>query len=316
MAPPLLRLGTRSSPLALAQAGELWHWLEAAHEELAEPGAIETIVIRTSGDGMADRNLSEEGGKGLFTKEIEEALLAGSIDLAVHSMKDVTAGLPKGLAISCLLPRADPRDALVSAKAASLKALPENATLGTNSLRRQALALHARRDLKIVPLRGNVGTRLDKLRSGSMDATILAVAGLRRLGLASHIAAILEPAEMLPAPAQGAIGVEIRENDGKTRRYLTPLNDKATETCVNAERAVLTALGGDCRTPLGALAKIASGRLVLDALVIRPDGSDRVAVRREGSPKDAASLGADAGAELKARAGADFLAGLAGKAGA
>jgi len=215
MVPPLLRIGTRGSPLALAQAGELRSWLEAAHEELAEPGAIATVTIRTSGDAMADRNLSEEGGKGLFTKEIEEALLAGAIDLAVHSMKDVTAGLPKGLAISCLLPRADPRDALVSAKAASLKALPKNAVLGTSSLRRQALALYARRDLRIVPLRGNVGTRLDKLRSGSIDATILAVAGLRRLGLASPIAAILDPAEMLPAPAQGAIGVEIRENDGR-----------------------------------------------------------------------------------------------------
>ena len=315
MAPPLLRLGTRGSPLALAQAGELRHWLEAAHEELAAPGAIETVVIRTSGDAMADRNLSEEGGKGLFTKEIEEALLAGAIDLAVHSMKDMTASLPRGLAISCLLPRADPRDALVSAKAASLAGLPKNATLGTNSLRRQALALNARRDLRIVPLRGNVGTRLDKLRSGGIDATILAVAGLRRLGLASHIAAILDPAEMLPAPAQGAIGVETRENDGKARRYLAQLNDKPTEICVNAERAVLMALGGDCRTPLGALATLAEGRLLLDALVIRPDGTDRLDVRREGNPKDAAALGADAGAELKARAGADFLGMLAGKAG-
>ena len=315
MVPPLLRIGTRGSPLALAQAGELRSWLEAAHEELAEPGAIATVTIRTSGDAMADRNLSEEGGKGLFTKEIEEALLAGAIDLAVHSMKDVTAGLPKGLAISCLLPRADPRDALISAKAASLKALPKNAVLGTSSLRRQALALYAPRDLRIVPLRGNVGTRLDKLRSGSIDATILAVAGLRRLGLASPIAAILDPAEMLPAPAQGAIGVEIRENDGKARRYLSPLNDKATEICIKAERAVLAALGGDCRTPLGALATLEGGKLVLDALVIRPDGSDRLAVRREGSPKEAAALGADAGAELKARAGADFFAGLAGKAG-
>ncbi len=314
MAPPLLRIGTRGSPLALAQAGELRNWLEAAHDELAEPGAIETIVIRTSGDAMADRNLSEEGGKGLFTKEIEEALLAGAIDLAVHSMKDMTASLPRGLAISCLLPRADPRDALVSAKAASLADLPENATLGTNSLRRQALALNARRDLRIVPLRGNVGTRLDKLRSGGIDATMLAVAGLRRLGLTSHIAAILEPAEMLPAPAQGAIGVETRENDGKARRYLAPLNDKPTEICVHAERAVLAALGGDCRTPLGALATLAEGRLFLDALVIRPDGTDRLDVRREGNSKDAAALGADAGAELKARAGADFLGMLTGKA--
>ena len=310
MAPPLLRLGTRGSPLALAQAGELRNWLEAAHEELAEPGAIETVVIRTSGDGMADRNLSEEGGKGLFTKEIEEALLAGAIDLAVHSMKDMTASLPKGLGIACLLPRADPRDALIAAKAASLKELPRGATLGTNSLRRQAMALCARRDLKIVPLRGNVGTRLDKLQTTGIDATILAVAGLRRLGLSSHIAAILEPAEMLPAPAQGAIGVEIRENDGKARRYLAPLNDQATAICVNAERAVLAALGGDCRTPLGALATLAQEKIILDALVIKPDGTERLAVRREGSPKDAAALGADAGNELKSRAGADFFAAL------
>jgi len=315
MAPPLLRLGTRGSPLALAQAGELRQWLVSAHEDLAAPGAIEIITIRTSGDAMADRDLSEEGGKGLFTKEIEEALLAGSIDLAVHSMKDMTATLPKGLAISCLLPREDPRDALVAAKAASLKALPKNATLGTSSLRRQALALFARRDLKIVALRGNVGTRIDKLASSGIDATILAVAGLRRLGLTDAIAAILDPAEMLPAPAQGAIGVEIRENDGKARRYLAPLNDKATEICITAERAVLAALGGDCRTPLGALATLAQGRLLLDALVIRPDGTDRISARREGNPRDAAALGADAGNELKARAGADFLLRLSGKAG-
>jgi hydroxymethylbilane synthase len=315
MATPLLRLGTRGSPLALAQAGELRQWLEAAHEELAEPGAIATVTIRTSGDAMADRNLSEEGGKGLFTKEIEEALLAGSIDLAVHSMKDMTAALPKGLAISCLLPREDPRDALISTKAASLKALPKNATLGTSSLRRQALALFVRRDLKIVPLRGNVGTRIDKLAASGIDATILAVAGLRRLGLTDAISAILDPKEMLPAPAQGAIGVEIRENDGKARRYLSPLNDKATEICVTSERAVLAALGGDCRTPLGALATIAGGRLTLDGLVIRPDGTERLDVRREGSPKDAAAMGAEAGAELKARAGADFLGMFSGKAG-
>ena len=314
MAPPLLRLGTRGSPLALAQAGELRSWLTAAHGELAEPGAIEITVIRTSGDLMADRNLAEEGGKGLFTKEIEEALKAGAIDFAVHSMKDMTAHLPKGLEIACLLPRGDPRDALIAAEAASFAELPKNATLGTNSLRRQALALFARPDLKIVPLRGNVGTRIDKLASSDIDATILAVAGLRRLGLSDAISAILDPAEMLPAPAQGAIGVEIRDDDERARRLLAPVNDPATESCIAAERALLAALGGDCRTPLGALATLAGGKLILDGLVITPDGTQRHTVRREGAAKDAVALGQDAGAELKARAGPDFLAGISGRA--
>jgi hydroxymethylbilane synthase len=320
MTPPLLRIGTRGSPLALAQAAELRHRLGDAHAELAAQGAIETVVIRTSGDLLADRNLSEEGGKGLFTKEIEEALLAGSIDLAVHSMKDMPAALPKGLDIACLLPRADPRDALIASgrvagQVAGLRDLPIGSTLGTSSLRRQAQALLVRSDLKIAPMRGNVGTRIAKLKDAGIDATILAVAGLARLGLAGSIAAILDPEEMLPAPAQGAIGVEIRDSDDRARRYLAPVNDGNTASCVNAERAALAALGGDCRTPFGAYATLKDGALVLQALVIKPDGTGRIAVRREGGARDAAEMGEDAGDELKSRAGPEFLAGLFGRAG-
>jgi hydroxymethylbilane synthase len=315
MALPLLRIGTRGSPLALAQAAELRQRLADAHGELAAPGAIETIIIRTSGDRQTGRPISEEGGKGLFTKEIEEALLAGSIDLAVHSMKDMPAELPEGLDIACLLPRADPRDALIAAgSAAGLKDLPRQAALGTSSLRRQAQALLVRGDLRIAPLRGNVGTRLAKVKEGGVGATILAVAGLTRLGLTGAITAILDPEEMLPAPAQGAIGIEIRDSDDKARRYLAPVNDGSTASCVNAERAALTALGGDCHTPFGAYATLKNGTLTLRALVIKPDGTGRIAVQREGAASDAAEMGADAGAELIVRAGAEFLAGLPGKA--
>ena len=307
MAPPLLRIGTRGSPLALVQADELKRRLAAAHASLAAPGAIDIVAIRTSGDRAGERPLAEEGGKGLFTKEIEEALFDGRIDVAIHSMKDMLATLPRGLAIAACLPREDPRDALLSPRANSLAALAKGARLGTASLRRKALALHVRPDLNIVPLRGNVGTRLAKLAAGDADATILAAAGLKRLGLADKITAMLPPNEMLPAPAQGILAVEIRNDDTRARNLLTPLDHAETAACAAAERAFLAALDGSCRTPIAALATVAGGRLTLDAAIVSPDGSKLHRTRRDGGAADADALGRDAGAELKARGGPNFF---------
>jgi hydroxymethylbilane synthase len=305
---PLLRIGTRGSPLALAQAHMVRDRLVAAHEALAVSGAIEITVIRTTGDRITDRTLSAIGGKGLFTKEIEEALLDRSIDLAVHSMKDVATWLPDGLEITCLLPREDPRDAFFSRSAGGLDSLPAGAVVGTASLRRQAQLLHARPDLVVVPLRGNVMTRLRKLEDGAIDATLLAIAGLIRLEIADRATAILPPETMLPAVGQGAIGVETRIGDARARAWLAPLNDPATAACVAAERALLAALDGSCKTPIAGLAEfIAADRLSLRGLVIRPDGTELHDMRIEGVPADAERLGRAVGEELKARAGAGFF---------
>ena len=305
-----LRIGTRGSPLALAQAHETRERLAAAHPELAGAGAIEILVIKTTGDRIQDRTLAEAGGKGLFTKEIEEALAEGAIDLAVHSMKDVPTWLPDGLEISCLLPRVDARDAWFSASGLGLDALPTGAVVGTASLRRQAQVLARRPDLKVVPLRGNVGTRLAKLAAGEVAATLLALAGLTRLGLTHGITAVLEPEMMLPAVAQGAIGIECRSADADTLALLAPLNCPVTAARVGAERALLAVLDGSCRTPIAAHARLdGSGGLVLDALVLRPDGSERFAARGLGAVAEAGFLGRDLGEELKARLPADvFLA--------
>jgi hydroxymethylbilane synthase len=307
MSRPLLRLGTRGSPLALAQAAELKARLAKAHAALASPDALEIVVIKTTGDKVRDRTLAAIGGKGLFTKELEEALIAGSIDLAVHSAKDLPTWLPEGLALVCHLPREDPRDAFFSPRSKSIAALPKGAVVGTASPRRRAQVLFARPDLRVVPLRGNVETRLSKLQSGAVDATLLAVAGLKRLGLADRITAILSPEEMLPAVAQGAIGIEARQGDARVKEYLDALDDRATAACVSAERALLGALDGSCRTPIAALAEIKAGALSLRAMIIRPDGSARELTRRDGAPGDAAALGADAGRELRARAGPGYF---------
>ena len=305
-----LRIGTRGSPLALAQADEVRSRLAAAHPALAAPEAVAVVVIRTSGDRIQDRTLAEAGGKGLFTKEIDEALLAGGIDLAVHSMKDVPTWLPPGLAITCLLPREDPRDALFTAPglADELDALPAGAVLGTASLRRQAQVLARRPDLHVVTLRGNVETRLRKLADGAVHATLLAVAGLRRLGLAAQVTRPLSPDEMMPAIGQGAIGVACRDDDAATRRWLAALNCPRTELCVAAERALLAALDGSCRTPIAGLAVVADeGDLVFDALVARPDGTVVHRASRRGATAEAAALGNDAGVELRARMGPGFF---------
>ena len=307
MTTPLLRIGTRGSPLALIQAEAIRDGLAAAHPELAAPGAIEIVTIRTTGDIVRDRTLAAIGGKGLFTKEIEAALLAREIDLAVHSLKDMATQLPDGLAISCHLPRADPRDAFVSTRAKRLLDLPQGAVIGSSALRRQAQLLRARPDLRIVPLRGNVETRLGKVSDGKVDATLLAVAGLARLRLESRITEMLSTDLMLPAPAQGTIAVETRVADERVLRYLKPLDHAATAARSTAERALLAALDGSCRTPIAALAEIDGDRLSLHARIIRPDGTQCHEARLSGAVADAARIGREAGERLRAEAGPGFF---------
>jgi len=306
---PVLRLGTRGSPLALAQAEQARARLAASHAELAAPGAIEIVTVRTSGDRIADRPLAEIGGKALFTKEIEEALLDRRIDIAVHSLKDMETVLPQGLEIACCLPREDPRDALVArVDVRRIFDLAPGAVVGTSSPRRKAQLLAARPDLAIVPLRGNVGTRLRKLGAGECAATVLAAAGLNRLGRSDCIASLIDPADMLPAAGQGIIAIEARETDLRVRDYLAAIDDADASRAAAAERAVLAALGGTCRTPIAALAIIAGARMALEAMVIEPDGSALWRAGREGPAIDMRAMGADAGAELRARARAGLFA--------
>jgi len=306
LARPAVRIGTRGSPLALAQSREVRRRLLAAHPGLAGAG-VEVVVIRTTGDWLRDRPLAEAGGKGLFTKEIEEALLTGAVDIAVHSMKDMETALPEGLALCCVLPREDPRDVFISSCADSIAALPTGATIGSASIRRCAQVLHVRPDLRIVPIRGNVGTRLDKLAAGAVDALLLALAGLRRLGLAKRATRVLGEDEMLPAVGQGAIGIECREGDTRIAGLLAPLNDAATATCIAAERNMLAALDGSCRTPIAGLARLRDGQLLLRAAILRPDGGERHETTRRGVPEEAVALGRDAGAELRDKAGPAFF---------
>jgi hydroxymethylbilane synthase len=272
--------------------------------------AIALQPITTSGDRIHDRPLRDFGGKGLFTKEIDEALLGGAVDLAVHSMKDLSTELPPGIAIAAVLPRGDVRDAFISAKSESLAALPAGAVVGTASLRRQAQLKRLRPDLETIDLRGNVETRLAKLERGVADATLLALAGLKRLGLADRVTSVLATEEMLPAVAQGAIGIACRSNDAETRDLLHALNDDSTATAVTCERAFLGQLDGSCRTPIAGLAEIAGGALRFRGLVLTPEGTEWHEIERCGLPSDAASVGAEAGRELLALAGPNFLASL------
>jgi hydroxymethylbilane synthase len=303
---PIIRIGTRGSPLALAQAGEVRARLRAAHGVSAP--ALELCVIRTSGDRIQDRPLSQVGGKGLFTKEIEDALLAGAIDLAVHSMKDMPTILPAGLAINCLLPREDVRDAFVSLRATGLSALREGAIVATSSLRRQAQIKRLRPDLTIVPMRGNVETRLRKLADGVADATLLAVAGLKRLGMAEHITSIMPIGDMLPAVAQGVIGVETRAEDFGVAQLLAPLNHQPTALSVAAERAFLAKLDGSCRTPIAALAELIDNELHFRGMILTPDGRHCHETSRSGRPEEAIRLAEDAAADVLGRAGPHFFA--------
>jgi hydroxymethylbilane synthase len=304
---PLL-IGTRGSPLALWQARHVWARLLEANG-LGE-GDVGLSVITTSGDRIKDKPLREFGGKGLFTKEIDEALLRGDVDMAVHSMKDLETDLPSGLSIAAVLPRADTRDAFISTKAPSLDKLPNGAIVGTSSLRRQAQVKRLRPDLRVVDLRGNVETRLNKLADGQADATLLALAGLERLGLASRATAILSTDEMLPAVAQGAIGVTCRSDDADTSALLAPLNDATSAAAVACERAFLARLDGSCKTPIAGLAEIADRIMRFRGLILTPDGSEWYGVEVTGAAENALNLGTDAGEELRARAGPDFIASL------
>ena len=299
-----LKIGTRGSPLALAQARETRARLMAAHDMPED--AFEIVVIQTTGDAVQYRPLSEIGGKGLFTKEIEEYLLSGAIDIAVHSMKDMPTVLPDGLVLSTYLPREDVRDAFISLKYTSIDELPQGAVVGSSSLRRRAQLAAVRPDLQLVEFRGNVQTRLRKLEEGVAEATFLACAGLQRLGK-SEIANPIPVEQMLPAVAQGAIGIEQREGDKAVSALLAPINDRDTEIRLTAERAFLKVLDGSCRTPIGGLATLDGDRLEFRGEVLRPDGSE---IHRDvwiGTVAEAESIGMKAGEVLKAKMGEGFF---------
>ena len=297
----ILRIGTRGSPLALAQARETRARLMGA---LSLPEAqFEIVVIKTTGDMVRDRPLSEIGGKGLFTKELEEALLEGRIDLAVHSMKDMPAMMPNGLDIAAVLPREDARDAFISLSAKSLRDLPQGARLGSSSVRRTAQALRLRPDLVAAPFRGNVETRLQKLEAGLADATFLAAAGLKRLGLGAHITALVSVEEMLPAVAQGAIGIQVNAANQKARESVAKIDHAESHVAVDCERAFMAALDGSCRTPIAGHAVLRGGEISFSGEALTLDGKHVFAVTRRGAAADAKHLGADAGAEVKIKGG-------------
>jgi hydroxymethylbilane synthase len=306
MTPPLLRLGTRGSKLALVQAGLVRDALAAAVPALAGSEAVEIVPIRTTGDAIQDRPLSEAGGKGLFVKEIEEALLSRRIDIAVHSMKDMPTAQPPGLVIAAFLPREDARDVLIAGEASRIADLKPGAVVGTAALRRRAQLLHRRPDLQIVNLRGNVETRLAKRTAGVVEATLLALAGLKRLGMA-HVGTPVPEDEMLPAVGQGAVCIECRADDAKVRAWLAAIDHRPTATCVAAEHAMLVVLDGSCRTPIAGHAILAADGLHLRGLIVKPDGSELIATERLGAPADAEAMGRDAGHELKRRGGPGFL---------
>jgi hydroxymethylbilane synthase len=296
-----LRIGTRGSPLALAQAHETRDRLCVAHG--FDPSDIEIVVISTTGDRIKDRPLAEIGGKGLFTKEIEEAMIAGDIAIAVHSMKDMPAHLPEGLEIAAFLPREDPRDAFISKVAGSIQDLAHGALLGSSSVRRTAQVLRLRPDLKSVAFRGNVATRLQKLDDGVAHATFLACAGLNRLGLSHHITMPVPMAVMLPAVAQGTIGLEIRSNDDTARKLVRAINHTETEIAIACERAFLITLEGSCQTPIAGHAHLAGGQLHFIGHTLSLDGKDCIETTRIGPTSDAARMGEDAGQEIKVRGG-------------
>jgi hydroxymethylbilane synthase len=303
--PSTLVIGTRGSPLALRQAHEVEDRLAAAlgWDKVQLP----LTIIKTTGDAIQDRPLSEAGGKGLFTKELDTALLEGAIDLAVHSAKDLPTRLPVGLEIVGYLPREDVRDAFISSVARNLSELPRGAIMGSASLRRQAQVKRIRPDLQVTLLRGNVGTRLAKVESGAIAATLLAVAGLKRLGLESHVTAVLDTDAFLPAVGQGAIAVVTRADDARTRDLVGAILDDVTGIALACERAFLTVLDGSCRTPIAGHARADDGSVCFRGLVLRPDGSDCVEVVGTGDAADAARIGEIAGRDLKARMPAGML---------
>jgi len=302
---PFLRIGSRGSALALVQARLVRRRLAQAHQVPEE--TIEIRTITTSGDRLTEAPLSEVGGKGLFSKEIEGALEAGEIDLGVHSSKDMATRLPDGLVLAAFLEREDIRDAFVSLTARSIEDLPHGAKLGSSSLRRSSQMLRARPDLQIVPFRGNVDTRLRKLAEGIADATLLAVAGLNRLGRQGEITSYLDPERFPPAPAQGAIGIEIRSADERTAELIKPLDHLPTHLAVRSERALLGALDGSCRTAIGALSRIEAQTLHLTGEILSPDGGIAICASHSGPLADPERVGHELGQMLRDKAGSDFF---------
>ncbi|MEC3859679.1 hydroxymethylbilane synthase [Mesobacterium sp. TK19101] len=304
-----LRIGTRGSPLALAQAYETRDRLSAAFD--LPQNAFEIVVIKTTGDNRAmidaDRPLKEIGNKGLFTKEIEEAMIAGDIDIAVHSMKDMPTVQPEGLILDCYLPREDVRDAFISPEFKAIADLPEGAVVGTSSLRRRAQLLNRRPDLKPVEFRGNLQTRLQKLDDGVARCTFLAMAGLNRLNMTDVLAHAIETADMLPAVAQGAIGIERRTDDALAADMLAAIHDLQTAQRLAAERAFLARLDGSCETPIAGLAELDGGSLHLRGEVLRPDGSEALSEAINGPISDGPTMGAELALRLLHHAGTGFF---------
>mmetsp|Transcript_7576 Transcript_7576/g.14873 ORF Transcript_7576/g.14873 Transcript_7576/m.14873 type:complete len:374 (+) Transcript_7576:37-1158(+) len=307
-----IRLGTRGSPLALAQAYETRRRLaEAFPEELGKDGEhVQINIINTSGDMKLDKALSEIGGKGLFTKELDVALLTNEVDFCVHSMKDVPTWLPEGTHLETMLPREDTRDAFISPKFSSIEALPKGSVIGSASLRRQAQILAVNPGVSCVNFRGNVQTRLRKLDDEVVDATMLALAGLKRMSMEDCITKILSWDEMLPAVAQGAIGIQVRSDDEKTIKYISALNDDNTKKAVSCERSFLATLDGSCKTPIAAQAVLKDGIVHLKGLVCNPDGTKMFRAERTGPVADLMAMGKDAGEEIRAEAGEQFFVDL------
>lgn len=304
-----LRIGTRGSPLAMAQAYETRRRLQEQFLELQEDGALEICVLKTQGDMILDKSLMELGGKGLFTKELDTALLGNEVDICVHSMKDVPTWLPDGTILPCNLPREDTNDAFISRDGAvkRIEDLPDHSVIGTASLRRQSQLLAKNPTLKCVNFRGNVQTRLRKLEDGVVDATLLAIAGLKRMSMDGCATSVLDWDEMLPAVAQGAIGIQCRSDDARSLKYIDALNHPDTKACVDCERAFLEALDGNCKTPIAGQARIVDGKILFRGLIAMPDGTSIYKTESEGAIEDAKSIGLKAGHELKAQAGDKFF---------
>lgn len=303
-----LRIGTRGSPLALAQARELRGRLMVAHNLPENCFAID--VISTAGDRIQDRALSELGGKGLFTQEIEDRLLSGDLDLAVHSSKDMPTVLPEGLELSTFMPRENPSDAFISPKAERLEDLPQGAVVGSASLRRQAMVRRLRPDLELVNLRGNVETRLQKLGDGVVDATLLATAGLNRLGLSHHITSTLQPDEFIPAVGQGAVCIEVCTKAADVKAFLEPIHHRETALCLLLERSFLRELDGSCRTPIAGHAHMVDGDIRFHGMVLSNDGQEAHEVfsnLKNADEASAVAMGKQAGEDMRAKAGAAFL---------
>ena len=301
-----IKIGTRGSMLALAQAHEVRDLMVAANG--LSSSDIEIVVISTAGDRIQNKPLSEVGGKGLFSKEIEQAIIDGRIDLGVHSSKDMATTLPDGLELSVFLPREDVRDAFLSPKATTLQDLPQGAVVGSSSMRRKALINRLRPDIKVVMFRGNLQTRLKKLAAGEVDATLLAYAGLRRLGIENEVTSLLEVNDFPPAPGQGAICIETRIGDARIKDLVMPLNDADTEATLTLERAYLKALDGSCRTPIAGIATVDGEKISFSGMVLSDDGQEIHEKSCQGPVSDAAILGKNTGEEIRAMAGPDFFA--------